>query len=287
MAAGRRVDPGTADPLDPGPRVREGGGDVGGVRAVDDEPVGRAHVVDPLDGRAQGGAVGQPAVGLDGEPHRDREPRLTPGQDDPDRLVGGGEGQGGEEVGALVGEDPRLRQVVVAGLPRVHRLAGHVPVATRPHHPGHHDLRDGVGVLPREPGDEAHGGRVGTGEPLGPDPQPGAPVVVGPPRRGLQEQARPGRRGDLGIAVVVRAEQVAPLGVGEQQEGGELGQLHPVVEDQVGLQTAVGDVAGQVGVGGPRVCPPRAHPASLRRGGRRVDLLSRVGCTGRAAGWLR
>ncbi len=47
---------------------------------------GRRRGVDRRDRFAQRGAVGQPAVGLDGEADRDRQAGVAGRPDDPDRL---------------------------------------------------------------------------------------------------------------------------------------------------------------------------------------------------------
>ena len=71
-------------------------------------------------------------------------------------------------------------------------------------------------------------------------------VGVGPPGRALEQQSRTRRLGDLGVAVVVLAQQRPAVGVVQKRKGGELGQVDAVVEDQVGLKAAVSDVTGQV-----------------------------------------
>ena len=61
---------------------------------------------------AQRRAVRQPAVLLDRERHRDRQPGGPGGADDADRLAGPGEREHGDQVGAGLGERLDLRRVV-------------------------------------------------------------------------------------------------------------------------------------------------------------------------------
>src|SRR5262249_28045249 len=92
--------------------------------------------------------------------------------------------------------------------------------------------------------------------------QPGSPVAARSPGRSLQQQASPGIGGDRGVLVEVRAEHPPPCLVLDQREGGELAQRDAPVEDQVGLDPAVGDewLAMQAG----ELCRLRSLPVHAR-----------------------
>ena len=68
----------------------------------------------------------------------------------------------------------------------------------------------------------------------------GRPVRIGTPGRALEHEAGAGlpRQGE--VRLVVAPELIQSLVVVEQDEGGELGQVEPLMEDEGGLDTPVG-----------------------------------------------
>ena len=243
MARGRGVAAQPRHPLHPRTAVVEGRDHVLRVGAVDQEVRRRRDGVDLLDRRLQGGAVGQPPVGLDREADADREPERVGRAHHADRLAGVGQGQRTHGLGARLGERPHLGRVVVGRLVGVDRVARGVPVAARPDHPGHHDVGHPVAPLVRHPLQQLDSGPVRVGDRAYVVPEQGRPVRVRPPGRALEAEPGTDRTGDVGVPVVVGAEQGPALVGPHQRVRRELRQVHAVVEDQVGLQTAVGDVA--------------------------------------------
>jgi hypothetical protein len=68
----------------------------------------------------------------------------------------------------------------------------------------------------------------------------GAPVGGGAPGRALQDEAAPVLAGDRGVGAEVAPERRLARLVLHQVEGGEVGQVDPVVENQGGLDPTVG-----------------------------------------------
>jgi len=71
--------------------------------------------------------------------------------------------------------------------------------------------------------------------------EPSPPIRIGAPGRRLGDEAGPGLTRDLGVAVEVVAQASPAVRCLEQHERGELWKLDAVVEDQLGLETAVGE----------------------------------------------
>lgn len=102
---------------------------VGGVGAVDHEVLRFDLAVDLGERGGQWSAVGKPAVLLDGEGNRDRQPGGTGGADDAHGLAGPGEGEGCDQVSPGLGEGFDLGCVIGGRGVRIDYLAGDVPVS--------------------------------------------------------------------------------------------------------------------------------------------------------------
>ena len=75
------------------------------------------------------------------------------------------------------------------------------------------------------------------------------PARVRPPGRAFEHEAEPALARQRDVRLVVAAQPLGPLLVLEQVEGGEFGQVEPLVEDQDGLDPTVGEkeVAAELG----------------------------------------
>ena len=71
--------------------------------------------------------------------------------------------------------------------------------------------------------------------------QAGAPVEVGPPRRGVEDEARSGFFGEIEIRPEVAGQRSATVVAVQQRERREVGQVNAVAEHQRGFQAAVGE----------------------------------------------
>ena len=77
----------------------------------------------------------------------------------------------------------------------------------------------------------------------------GAPVGAGPPGRALEDEAHAVGARDVDVALVVADQELPALDIAQQREGREEGQVQPVLEDQAGLDAAVGQEEGAVALG--------------------------------------
>src|SRR4051812_10686940 len=71
--------------------------------------------------------------------------------------------------------------------------------------------------------------------------EPVRPIGAGAPGRGVDDEAHAALTSQGEVRGEVGAQLVAAGLVAQQGEGGEAGQVEPAVEDQRGLQTAVGE----------------------------------------------
>ncbi len=184
--------------------------------------------------------VGRSAVGLDGERDHHRHVRLLGGAGDADRFRDVVHRDGGHHVGVGPAEGVHLRRMVEFRLLGGHRAAGHVAVAARPdaaadHHRRTRRLVDAPELL-------HHGDRfvVHADDRALAIAEPGAPVGARPPGRRLQHEAKAILRRERRVAPVIIAQQVAAGRLVEQVEGGKIGEVDAVVENQAGLDAAVG-----------------------------------------------
>ena len=250
---GRLVELGVAHPGGVGPDAPqaahprrtavEDGVEVCGMGAVDHVVRRRAprRGVDRLDGGTQRLTRGEDAVHLDGEGDDGRDAGLPGGEHHPDGLVGGGHGDAGDQVHPCLRHDAGLGGVVGERLLARHHLTGLVAVAAGPDAAAHdHGRLGGLVPLPQLP---EHGDGVTgeVGELLGAVAEPGGPVGAGPPRRGLEDDADAVAPRDGEVALEVAHQGGPALGVVEQGEGGEVGQVEAVVEDERRLEPAVGE----------------------------------------------
>ena len=132
VAHPRRVRADAADPLQP--RPLEHALEVGRMRAVDHEVGGRRPGlgVDLLDRRAQWLPAREPAVDLDRERDRRRQPGRLRRPRDADGLVGVRHRDRADHVGGGARERADLLGVVGLGLLGSHRLTHHVAVPRGP-----------------------------------------------------------------------------------------------------------------------------------------------------------
>lgn len=79
------------------------------VGAVDQEVIRGGGRVDLSDGRGEGNTAGKPAVGLQGEGDRDRQPGAAGRLDDADRLAGVG------QVSAVIMSAPASAKAWICG----------------------------------------------------------------------------------------------------------------------------------------------------------------------------
>jgi hypothetical protein len=208
------------------------------VGAVDHEVVGTAVGVDLGDGRRQWCAVGQPAVLLDGERDRHRQPGRPRGADDAHRLAGPRHGQDRDQVDAGLGQCLDLGGVVGGGVVGIDYLACDVPIALGPEAAADQECLE-PGLLPHAL-EQADGVAVHAAQLGGGIPETVAPVLAGTPRRRLQLDCRPSLPGDVYVLAVVAPQQVAAPVAVDEHERSEVGESDVVVVDQVGLQAAVG-----------------------------------------------
>ena len=203
------VGPDAPDPLRPGLRRVEHGGEVGRVGAVDHVVGGEAAGggVDGGDGLAQRLAGGQAPVGLHRERDDHRHGGVPGGRGDADRLLDVGHRDRRDQIGLGGGERAHLGGVVVAGLLGAHPLAGLVAVAPGPDAAADHDRGRRRLVAAPDLAEQRHGRPVDIGQALDRVALAGAPVGVGPPRRRLQHdaQAVPGGDGHVGLEVADQA----------------------------------------------------------------------------------
>ena len=256
----RRVGADAADPCRPR-RVRvEHGGEVGGVGAVDHVVGGVAAggVVDGGDGVTESVAGGQGSVGLDGERDDHRHADIARSEGDADRLGGVGHRDRRDQVGLRVGEGPCLQAVVGPGLLDRHQLCGVVAVTAWPDAAADDHRR--VGAFPAMPStdEQVDGGLVDRAQLLCRVGLAGGPVGRRSPCRRLQHDADAVAHSDGQVGVEVALQRGVTCGLVEQREGGEVGQVEPVVVDQrrldpsVGEEDGVGQLREAVAVGGHR-----------------------------------
>jgi len=240
VAHGRRVG---ADAPNAVPRagsvedVRE----VRGVRAVHHEVGGRqaGGAVDLVDRGGERLPRRERTVGLDRERDHDLGPDGACGTDDPDRLGVVVDGERGHQVGAGVVQRCDLGCVIALGVGSGHRRADGVPVATGSDVAADDD-RD-VRVRVTERGEQLDAPTVDPVECVGVVAEPGAPVGVGAPRGRLDDDPGPVRPRQRNDVLEVLAQQLASLGALDQGERREVGQVDAVVEDEVGLESALAD----------------------------------------------
>ena len=144
-------------------------------------------------------------------------------------------------IGRRRGERADLNGVIALGLVSRHRLAGVGNLSARADATADH-RGDTVGRS-RRPDllGEIDRRTVGGVEPLRRVTEPGRPIRVGTPGRRLDHQPCAEFARDDHIVVVVAAQADPVVGVLEQREGSEERQVDAVMEDQVGLDAAVGD----------------------------------------------
>ena len=92
------------------------------------------------------------------------------------------------------------------------------------------------------------------------------PVPAGPPGGGFEDEPDPEPPRDPGVGAKVLLERRLAVGPAQQRVGGEVGQLEPVLEDQGGLDAAVGEeqVPAELRARryGTEPCPPSLKTAS-------------------------
>ena len=181
------------------------------------------------------------------------------GSRDPDRLLDVGHRERRDHVGLGVGEGADLGRVVLGGLIGGELPLGVVAVVLRPDAAADHDRRDVV-LVPvaqlRHQCDRPPVHRVQLRRAVA-DLRP--PSRARAPGRALQHEAGAVLLGELEVGHEVAAQLLgAPSSLLEQIEGGELGQVEPAVEDQGGLDPAVGEeeLVAQL-----RKSVPVVHPA--------------------------
>ena len=212
-------------------------------RTVDHEVCGGAGsgLVDLLDSPGQRLPCRQQAVGLDCERDDDRDTNGDSRSHDADRFLGVGYRHGGDLVRRRRGERADLNRVITLSLLSCHQLAGFVTVSA------------GADVTADHRGDTVGGSRrpdllgkidrrtVDGVEPLGRVTEPGGPIRVGTPGRGVDHQPCAEFARDDHVFVPIPAQTDPVVGVLEQREGGEERQLDTVMEKQVGLDAAISD----------------------------------------------
>ena len=193
------------------------------------------------------GAVGQNAVGLDRERDHDRRVARLGGADDTDRLGRVRQGERGDEVGAGVGERLDLRTVIGLGGVGIHGSEIGVRVTARADAPADDDGRAGL-PFP-EPEEEVDGPAIHVAQPGRVEAESLAPVGAGAPRQGFEHEAAVVGLAETQVAAEVLAHHQFGVAVVVQDETGEVGQVDPTVEDEVGLDPAVGeeDLARRLG----------------------------------------
>ena len=230
-----------ADAVPPGPRL-DAVAEVRGMGAVHHVVGGIAlgRGVAGLDRRLEARAGAQAAVGLQRERDHHRHARRLGRAGDADRLLDVGHGDRGDEIGAGLGEHPHLAGMIGLRLLGGHVAVGRVAVAARAEAAADHHRRARrlLGVADRV--QEVDRGGVGRVERLGRIAERRAPVRVRPPGGALQHQAAAVALGERNVGREV-ARELRPARLGAQQvEGGEVRQLLALVEDQRGLDAAVG-----------------------------------------------
>lgn len=91
-----------------------------------------------------------------------------------------------------------------------------------------------------------------------------APVGACPPGRALKNEAHGVRARDVDIALVVSDQGLPALGIANQRKGREEGKILPILEDQAGLDSAVGQEQATIALGQPMAVLAVAFIASLR-----------------------
>ena len=183
---------------------------------------------------------GSRRVGLDRERDDDGQSDRGGGAGHADRLVGVGHGDGADHLRAGLGERSGLEPVVRGRLGGRHRAADDVAVASRADDAV--DDRRYRRSVPGEVADELDGASVDGREADRVVPEPGTPIEVGAPGRGVDHHPDAQPLGQIEVwGVVADKRGSSRVGV-EQRERGEVGEVDPVTEDEGGLQAAVGDV---------------------------------------------
>ena len=216
------------------------------MRAVD-HVVERRTVrfgVDLLDRPSQRLAAREPAVGLDGEGHHDRQPGCARRAHHSDRLVGVGERHGRDEIGGSVRERLELRRVVPLRLVACHQGRGRIGIRARSDGrlQQYRPLRRGRACAQLV--DERDRAAVGRREGVGVVAELGAPVGIRAPRAAAQDEAGAAGARELEEGRVVRAKRVSSGLVLEQRERRKGGQIDALVEDQRRLHPGIGQEEG-------------------------------------------
>lgn len=200
--------------------------------------------VDLADRVVQALACRQPAICLDSEGDGHRQAGLRRRARDPDRLVGVGHGDRRHHVGAGLGEGSDLQAVIGFGVQGGHDLPGIVAIAARADAAAYHHGRGRRFMAGAQVVHQLHRLPVHRRDVVGRVAELGAPVGAGPPGRALQDETHAVGLGDGDVAFVVARERGPAVGIAEQVEGREVGQVEAVLEDQRGLDTAVGQEEG-------------------------------------------
>ena len=183
----------------------------------------------------------QPPVGLDREGDRDRQPGGAGGARHPDRLLDVGERVGGDHRDPGRGQRRDLRRVVALGFLGAQLPRRPVGVALGTEGAADGDRRRRALPFLAQALAELGGFAVDLGQPPRRVAEPLPPVRAGAPGRRVEGEADLVLAGELEEALVVAAQRLAPARVLEQDEGRELRQLDPLLEDHRRLEAAVAD----------------------------------------------
>src|SRR5262249_31280238 len=115
-----------------------------------------------------------------------------------------------------------------------------VSISPRPNATADDDLGAGILEFVSNPLQQPDCLEIGVDQTLAAVAQSRGPVRVGPPGRGLEDQAGTELFGQGGIGPEVLAKSRLAIGPFEQVEGGKVGKLQPLEKDQGGLDATVG-----------------------------------------------
>ena len=243
MAALRRIGADAAQARDPRLAALECAREMRRVRAIEHE-IGRCVrrlAIDLFDRVLQRLPARQLAVGLDRERDHDRHPRRLRRAHDADRFLDIIEREAAHHVGLSAAEHGDLLAVIIGRFPGAHGAPDFIAVATRTDVSRNDNRRLRRLVLPADVRQQFDRGAIDARERLTRITELRGPVRIGAPGVRLENkaEARVLRHGD--IARVIGA-QLGDAGLAlHQVETREMRKVHAFVEDQRGLEPAVGE----------------------------------------------